>query len=831
MRLTLHFFGKDLRRLRLLLAFWLVLIAVQYGVMAAALRPGDHVAQVVGGLYSEIGTTIQLLVLATLVGLLVQEEPPAGTTGFWLTRPMPKPAVLAAKGLFALILVVVPIAAETAVLAAAEVTRHDILLAVPQVILAQLQVILAAGVIAALTSNFTRFAIAGAVTVVALQLVNLGMSWLPGHLSEGMQRNFADVARSRMIAREVLLAIGLAAVLAYQYLSRRTVRALVGAAAIELAAISLSVLPLDFFPPGPKPPATIRLDADSLRVTLLQTNVQDRPDYRGSAPPKKNLAGTLRFAGIPEGYVALPEATHPRLRLPDGGEIAAREPVGSYFIYEPDATILDAALGRSYVYGYMGQRNEVPSGLALIDPQVYQRYAQQPLRFSANFDFEVDRYAVAARMPLAKGASVAHGSEHEFITDVLHEGGGISIQLNRRTTDLLFGRTRPGPSEKFLTSFMSVLGNRFYLLYNRRNFEVLEMSSYNWLNQPQGMGQLRVENWVLSFGTNASGYMTPDLDAGWLADAELVELELVPAAEFRLPLTVDNFVLAGPNISREPAPPPAPMDPIWLTRFSLPEHPTKGQMAAYAYDVVVAAQYWRDPVNSEALPVEMLAKVGPGNADVLLKTLDRVRPASFQAWELVLAAVRAAGPADKAAVLRALAANPELADLVVKYQWQQDCRGVLLAKLNDPTQKDLPRNWIVATAALEDPSTYPALKGYLLRARNRQMTYNVIRKLPGIDLRSTVDSAWAQARNGTQAERVDAAAIAIDLGRADALELLVNILRQNDMSRPRDLTRATNLVLRYTPAKGDTAALVAWYDAHRGSLVYNPRRHKFLPRS
>ena len=88
MHLILHLFKKDLRRTHLILAFWLLLVAVQYAIMAASLRPGDRIAQMTYGAIAVIGPVLGMLVLAVLVALLVQEESPAGTTGFWLTRPI-----------------------------------------------------------------------------------------------------------------------------------------------------------------------------------------------------------------------------------------------------------------------------------------------------------------------------------------------------------------------------------------------------------------------------------------------------------------------------------------------------------------------------------------------------------------------------------------------------------------------------------------------------------------------------------------------------------------------------------------------------------------------
>jgi hypothetical protein len=71
--------------------------------------------------------------------------------------------------------------------------------------------------------------------------------------------------------------------------------------------------------------------------------------------------------------------------------------------------------------------------------------------------------------------------------------------------------------------------------------------------------------------------------------------------------------------------------------------------------------------------------------------------------------------------------------------------------------------------------------------------------------------------------------MAIDAGYPDALATLVEVLRQDDLSAPQQITRAMTLIKRYTPATGDAAAVVAWYDANKDRLVFDARRRKFLP--
>ena len=102
----------------------------------------------------------------------------------------------------------------------------------------------------------------------------------------------------------------------------------------------------------------------------------------------------------------------------------------------------------------------------------------------------------------------------------------------------------------------------------------------------------------------------------------------------------------------------------------------------------------------------------------------------------------------------------------------------------------------------------------------------MIRKLPGIDLRDAVKAGWEKARRGSASEVLDGCAMAADFGHTDALEALIGILRESG-DEPM-LRRAATLFKRYTPATGDNAALVAWYDANQARLAFDQQQKRFI---
>jgi hypothetical protein len=828
MSLILHLCKKDFRRSYLLLATWLLLVVLQWGLTASSLNPAGYLAHGASGTFFSIGSFLEAIVVAVLVAHLVFEEPPAGTTGFWLARPLPPGAVLREKVLFAAVLIGLPLVAEIWVLHAAGVTRHDLLLAVPEIVIAGLQWIVAIALIAALTVSFGQFAIAAVVVWVAMALLSMLAQRLGSFLSpdDYLEAGRGMLGQSRTIAAGVLAILGLGIAFVYQYLTRRRGRALAIALACELGVIAVgNFWPWNFFPLPPAPPAGIKVDSSQIKMQLRESQVQDQFRPQNAGEPKKNVAGTLAIVGLPPGYVALPTRVHPRLSFPDGRALPVGEPTASNYIFQPSAAVLEAALGSgAFVYGWRGFSFTLPTGLVAVDPDIFRKYANQPFTFSADFEFAVARFFVAARMPLVKGAHSDRGSEHTFVTAVLRDGDGVDVLIQRRNVKLLFGRPRTDDlPQKFLMSME--YHRKTYLLFNRKNQEAVRTNGINLLSQPVQNSRLSQEIWRLSFGPE-SYYTTPKLTDAWLADAELIELKLTTEGTFSASLAVEKFTLQGPNRAKTPAPSlPAP-NPAILEQASLPAGATKPQVKDYVDHVLALSQRWTSFQKTDP-PVAMLTKVGPENMDVLIGAVDRTT--AFPAHEYLDAAIiELARPEDKALILQNLVTDPQLIDVVVKYKWEGDCRDTLIAMLQSDQQNYLPRNWLVAVASFKDPATYPVLKAYLLRTGARQQAYNVIRKLPGIDLRETVDVAWKLAKRTSPNATIEAAAMAIDIGYLDALDALVGVLRENDLSQPGQIERSATLVKRYTSATGDAAALVAWYDANKADLIFDAKSRKFV---
>ena len=87
-----HYLAKDLRRLRLLVALWPLVVAAEtiLAGSGAVARVEDLRLQEALQILASLLSLLKLMLACVIVPLLIQEEPLVGTEAFWLTRPIPR---------------------------------------------------------------------------------------------------------------------------------------------------------------------------------------------------------------------------------------------------------------------------------------------------------------------------------------------------------------------------------------------------------------------------------------------------------------------------------------------------------------------------------------------------------------------------------------------------------------------------------------------------------------------------------------------------------------------------------------------------------------------
>jgi hypothetical protein len=547
----------------------------------------------------------------------------------------------------------------------------------------------------------------------------------------------------------------------------------------------------------------------------------------GQGAPDRLIEGQIDAVGLSASYPVQPKRIRPHLQLADGAALPVRESYRLPLMLQEHADAFEFALGGIPVVNAAAPT--FSSSLFVVDADTYKKYGNQPLSVSADIDCVASKYAITAEMPVATGSRSDRDSVHLEIVAVLRQAEGVDIVLQDRIPNLLFDRTNrfrpeldPGPGYRTV-----------YLLRNKkRNEAVLQKreNSNPGFYMSLGETKLVTRTTHLSFGPQPrDNRLTPILNDEWLADAELVRLDLVPVLEFSTRLAAEKLRLDGKNEMKasyseiEPKPMPPP-------KIALPANAGKEQVKDYIYEVLVTVQR-RRTFRADDPQVGMLTKVGAQNLDVLIEVRSSLGSGHSLEWyagdalgDYLDAAIKQLVRfADKEVIVRELPFDDKLVEIIVERGFQADARETLMAGLSH--RRNLPIPWIKAVASLQDPATYPDLKAYFIRSESRKTIYAIIRKLPGIDLADAVDKAWIKAKNNER-QTTYMCGIAAEYGRADALEAAANILRN---STDEDyLSEAREVLEKFTSASGGNSALLAWYDSNRDKLVFDPESKKFV---
>lgn len=830
MNIPLHIFKKDLRHTRILIGLWLAMVLVQFSLVAIGVNPSDQVMQAVYAAISFLMPLLTALLVIVIIPLVVHGEPLVGTTAFWLTRPIERHTLLCAKTFYALALVSVPLVVELVVLAVNGATLRQLALAFPEILMGSLSLVLAVAVLAALTPNFGMFAIAGAILIVSMTIISVSVSL--GQLflhPERMMRAAQDFSlmKSRATMGSVAMILLAGTVIVHQFLTRRTLRTIAGASvALVIVVLTQSFWPWDFLKPSVPKGAPVPFDVAGVKVGLSgNINVNDVPSMRGGEKmPKKNIATTVSTTGIPPEYVVRINSVTAKLTTPGGGSLIVGENQPSYSM-EPNAVAAEAALLGTPILNANARDFTTNTSLFVISADTYSRYATQPLGFSAIFDILVSKYQVAATLPLKKGAEYDKGSTHLVITDILQQPDGVDLLLRERKLNLLFDR-KIGEAPIPGMDRPTVL----YVLRNtRRNEAIISKRNSNFDMAMFNQGRLVNKPVRLAFGpeNNHSSPFFPQIDQEWLANAELIRLELVPVAEFSRQFTDDAFQLdgRGANWKKSGGNEKRKVDAAALAKIILPEAPAAEQVSEYIRAILIASRQ-QNSFSDKDPQVAMLTRVGPGHLDLLIAAMDAKSYSGVDSY-LEKAVSSLAREEDKTIILDALATHPRLVKVVVEKGWQQDARDTLIFRLGDE-KANLSPDWIKAVVDLNDPASCEPLKKYFLRDENQDNTYKIISQLPNIDLAPEVAIAWKKAKSGRDYEVAQMLFPAADQGHADALEAAVRMLQKTDNKGNYVRRQAKDVLLHFTPATGDEAALIAWYEANKTRLTFDPRTKKFI---
>lgn len=322
MSMVRHLVEWDLRRFRLRLSVWLLLVAANalhdglWPAMAVAMEAQRTVA-VTGNLLG----MIQLLFSMMLIAQIVHEHPLVGTTAFWMTRPIPPRALLAAKLiLLTLAFVVLPAVAEIVLMIAYGVPAANMAAVAAQTLFFRTLWLCLVLAFAAPTLNLAKFAFAvgGALITMWVVLITINAVTIDRFVSRPPitpAQGPHDPTSGAVGAVVAIFAAG--AFLVVLYRTRNRVGAFAaGTAGVAIAWAIGSAWPWPLLAPRVETPSWA-FDAARLQLSAAPDAVKVRvgAEY-GYAPPIWTVARSpIRTSGLEPGWLADASVRETSLRI------------------------------------------------------------------------------------------------------------------------------------------------------------------------------------------------------------------------------------------------------------------------------------------------------------------------------------------------------------------------------------------------------------------------------------------------------------------------------------------------------------------------------------
>ena len=821
MNIVLHNLKKDLRKLRILLVFWFVLLAMHFSLVATGfkLMESDLTLQTIFNMIAMVLPFLQNIVLIILVPLLILEEPLVGTTAFWFTRPLSRKDLLKSKTLFiVLFLLLPPLLAEVVILAVNNASAIQMGYAIPEIILDRSYTIFIAAGFAVISRNFARYALTGVLFMLAFWLFGLGLQAYRMYFDTNFfifwRENESLLWISREIFTKILIFVGGIGLVGYQYTTRRTRNTLSAAVTVACLSFGISAFwPIDFFEGRLK---KVQVDTDGFEIEALvmpsAMHVSDDFSMANGKVARKLIYGRAEFSGGPENVVISPLSVISTLTLNGGQVIETKDAVGHTYpqldwdyralksVFD-DYRILDAQR--------LGQKDVV---LAKVDVTTYMEENQKAGKLEGEIKTKILVYEIVDEMPLKVGESIGDGVLKTAISRVLRNENGCVVILRQRWLDLLFDpRTTSQP---------------LYVLKNSDQEEIYlpnddDRNFGNYSND----GRLQFATFNVDFTPQNYGMSRARIDEEWMDNAVLVKLVAVKQGELDLPFSIDNFKMKttgrgypSKNFAADKKANRTALDKVVLAENASREETEKYIKKLMSRGRNVNSWSVRDP------EVKKYMKVGPDNLDLLVSYAGGARfGGNFHVKYAVEKMIR---KQHKAFVLSNLEDYPWLVKGVKRFHWEEEARDTILEVLSQqPTY--LPTEWIQIAAGYKDPETYDMLRDYFVEGGSASRTYKDLKKLKDFPLDEAVASAWERVKYDHEYAKYSMVPIAIKHGHLDALEIgVVDILIDEE---GQDHNRGeVRKVLKKMMKWDDEGSFISWYQKNKENLVFDKDKNEFV---
>ena len=423
MNLLVHLVRWDARRFRILLSMWLLLVAA-----SAALEGAWPAMAVAMAARQTVGITGNLLALAEVlfsivfVVLVVQEHPLVGTTAFWMTRPIPPGALLAAKLIFlSAAVIVAPVVAEVVLMIVYDVPVQQIAGVALQSAVFWALWLSCVMAFAALTASMARFALAvggviisfivSTITIVAIS-IDRAAETPPIPTAEGTYDPTPGMVST------LLLVAAAVVMLVVLYRTRARLRAIAfGVAGVAIAIALGGVWPWPWLAPQIQTPAwAVEPSVLQLSMTPADVDLRDAARNFGDSPVEWKVArARMHVSGIPPGWSATAGLRDASIRA------SGREPVTARVRAQHARVALDHTeseqqdgamrrlLGVKHLVDFNSERLEPAIVMFARTPEIRQLGVQRAA-YAGRFQVSLMRHDIDAVVPLRRGAAVRIGA-------------------------------------------------------------------------------------------------------------------------------------------------------------------------------------------------------------------------------------------------------------------------------------------------------------------------------------------------------------------------------------------------------------------------------------
>jgi hypothetical protein len=536
-RRVVHLIRKDLGEHRAWLAAFLGLVALRASLVGSGVdaRITDQNLLTALSLASFLVTVLDGALLVALAVQLVQGDRLVGTTAFWLTRPVRRIDLVAAKvGTAVAALVLVPVLFDALAMVVNGLSWRHAAAAMVEGAAVRLHVVLPAMALASVTADLAGFVVSAVGALFATFALSAAFQWGPK-----LAPRTSGAAYTASAVFVVVLIIGALAAFAHQVLTRRRARSAGVMAAVGILAVVVAsrwtvdvVAPAEGLEPG-------WLDPSRVAMTMAPVRADLSPGTPGTQ--QWLVRASYAFTGAPPDVALVPIGLKSAGVFPDGTR-EALESGGLNVSWR--AFWQSYALGRSPVEAILGGVQvlgapEVPETerlrtLAWLAGDRYRQYVDGRVRFEVDATLGAVGYRAGAVLALDDRATGAAGNGRFSILSAACEAGKCTVVVRSVMPASLMEYGRPSRIA--------------YVLVNKTRRQALLNAEQDHLSKVPVFGSTPILTEHVLVVHHRLVFEAPDdapdlIDAGWQQEAAIAAVEMRDIGTFR----VRTVVAGGKN--------------------------------------------------------------------------------------------------------------------------------------------------------------------------------------------------------------------------------------------------------------------------------------------